>query len=305
MQKKYLLSDSRLVEGDGDSCPVSLFIAPTEEERRYLVDELQIDEHTLNSALDPDEQSRLEFEPNHVALILKRPRNYSADEEFLFKVASLGMFLFKDRLVLVAAENDGIFDARPMTRVRNVPHVTLKLIFVAISHFLGHLKVINMISEELEHKINASMENRYLLNLFTLEKSLVYYLNAIHSNGMLIERMRNSAAKIGITAEDLEYLDDILIENNQCYKQSEIYSNVLSGLMDARASIVNNNLNVLMKTLNMITIAIMVPTFVVSAFSMNVLMPLDKDSPGTFYFIMSLAAVSVVALLAIWRYKKI
>jgi magnesium transporter len=148
------------------------------------------------------------------------------------------------------------------------------------------------------------MDNRYLLNLFTLEKSLVYYLNAINSNGLLIERMRNTCAKIGIQGEELEYLDDILIENNQCFKQAEIYSNVLSGLMDARASIVSNNLNVLMKTLTMITIAIMVPTFVVSAFSMNVTIPLERH-PYAFYIIMSLAATSVLSFLAIWRIKKL
>jgi magnesium transporter len=305
MLKKYLISGNTLIEGEGEDCPVSLYIAPDESERRYLVEVLQIDEHTLNSALDPDEQPRLEFEPNHVAIIYKRPRNYSAEEEFLFKVASVGMFVFKDRLILVASENDGIFDARPMTKVRSLTHVLLKLIYLSISHFLGHLKVINMISDELEHKISASMENRYLLNLFTLEKSLVYYLNAIHSNGLLLERIRNTSGKLGIQGEELEYLDDILIENNQCYKQAEIYSNVLSGLMDARASIVNNNLNVLMKTLNLITIGIMVPTFVVSAFSMNVLMPFNKDNPLTFYGIMGMAAISVVALLAIFRYKKV
>ncbi|MDX9971762.1 MAG: magnesium transporter CorA family protein [FCB group bacterium] len=304
MQKHYTISGNCLVEGDGEESTVTLYIAPNEAERRYLVEVLQIDEHTLNSALDPDEQPRLEFEPNHVAIIYKRPRNYSAEEEFLFKVASVGMFLFKDRLILVASENDGIFEARPMTKVKSLTHVMLKLIFFSISHFLGHLKVIQMISDELEHKINAGMDNRYLLNLFTLEKSLVYYLNALNSNGLLIERLRNTSAKVGIGGEELEYLDDILIENNQCYKQAEIYSNVLSGLMDARASIVSNNLNVLMKSLTMITIAIMVPTFVVSAFSMNVSIPLQHN-PFAFIIIMGLAAASVLSLLAIWRIKKL
>ena len=123
------------------------------------------------------------------------------------------------------------------------------------------------------------MENKYLINLFSLEKSLVYYLNAINSNGVLIEKIRHNAARIGFTQEKMELLDDIIIENNQCYRQAEIYSNILASLMDARVSIVSNNLNVLMKTLNIITIAIMVPTFVVSRFSMNVKIPFGlKDT---------------------------
>ena len=306
MLKRYTLSDNRLVEQVEDACPcqVYLYVAPDEAERRYLVDELQIDEHTLNSALDPDELPRLEFEPNHVALIFKRPRNYSVEEEFLFKVASVGFFLFKDRLVLVAAENDGIFEAKPMAKVRSVQHVLLKLIYLFISHFLGHLKVISMISDELEDKINASMENRYLLNLFTLEKSLVYYLNAIAGNGVMLDKLKNYAARIGVTGEDFEYLDDTIVENSQCYKLAEIYSNVLSGLMDARASIVSNNLNVLMKTLNLITITIMVPTFVVSAFSMNVHIPFE-ESPYAFGMVMTLALASVMGVLWYWRYKKL
>jgi magnesium transporter len=160
-----------------------------------------------------------------------------------------------------------------------------------------------MISDELEKKINAAMENSYLINLFTLEKSLVYYLNSINSNGVLIEKLKNNSAKVGFVGEEVEFLDDMLIENNQCYRQAEIYSNILASLMDARASIVGNNLNVLMKTLNIITIGIMVPTFVVSAFSMNVAIPMQQFSHA-FWVIMGLAFLSVAGLIVYWRKKK-
>jgi magnesium transporter len=147
------------------------------------------------------------------------------------------------------------------------------------------------------------MENKYLINLFTLEKSLVYYLNAINSNRVLVERLKLNAAKIGLNPDQLELIDDIIIENNQCYRLAEIYSNVLSNLMDARASIVSNNLNVLIKTLNIITIGIMIPTLVVSAFSMNVKIPL-AELRHAFWIILGLAGVSVVGVIMIWRYRK-
>jgi magnesium transporter len=174
----------------------------------------------------------------------------------------------------------------------------------SVLHFLEHLKVINSISEELEQKINTSMENRFLISLFALEKSLVYYLNAINTNGVLLEKLRNNAIKIGFNQDDLEYLDDLIVENSQCYRQAEIYSNILASLMDARVSIVSNNLNVLMKRLNIITIGIMVPTFVVSAFSMNVGIPLSRH-PFAFWIIMGLAAVSVGGFMAFWRSNKL
>lgn len=293
----------KICETTNDTGDIAVYINPNENEKKYLIDELKIDEHTLSSALDPDELSRLEFEPDHVALIFKHPKSYSADDKFLFKVSSLGLFLFKNRLVILMSENVPLFDGKLFTTNKSLTHVVLKVMQRIISNFLGHLRVINVISEDLEDKINKAMENRNLLNLFVLEKSMVYYLNAINSNGIVIEKIRNNAAKIDISTELLELLDDIHIENNQCYKQAEIYSNILTGLMDARGSIVGNNLNVLMKTLNIITIGIMVPTFVVSAFSMNVKIPLS-GSPAAFLIIMGMAAVSVISFMLFWKFKK-
>ncbi|MBN1420200.1 MAG: magnesium transporter CorA family protein, partial [Planctomycetes bacterium] len=258
---------------------------------------------TLASALDPDELSRLEFEPEHVAMILKRPRNYSSEDNFLFKVVSTGFFLFKDRLLIVAAD-EPTFDGKPFLRLRSLPDLILRIIYRTIIHYEQHLRTINMISSELEQEINTAMENKHLLNLFALEKSLVYYLNAISSNAVLVEKLRNNAAKIGFTPENLELLDDIIIENNQCHGQAQIHSNILASLMDARASIVANNLNVLMKTLNIIMIALMLPTLVVSIFSMNVPIPLQKHDLA-FWMIIVLAAVTALAVGLVWRYKRL
>jgi magnesium transporter len=304
MLVRYNIVDHKIIPVVDGPCLISVYINPDEKEKRYLIDQVKLDEHTLNSALDPDELSRLEFEPEHVALIFKRPKNYSGDDKFLFKVSSTGAFLFKDCLILVISEDIPLFEGVQFAKVFSPAHLVLKLIYRSIFHFLEHLKIISAISDDLQNKINKAMENRHLLNLFTLEKSLVYYLNSINSNGALIEKLRVNSAKIGFGTDEIELLDDTLIENSQCYKQAEIYSNILAGLMDARASIVSNNLNVLMKTLNIITIAIMVPTLVVSAFSMNVKIPI-QDHPLAFWIIISLAVLSVVTVIMIWRYKKL
>ena len=158
-----------------------------------------------------------------------------------------------------------------------------------------------MCSEDLEKEINKAMENKTLLNLFTLEKSLVYYLNAIGSNGRVIERIRVNSGRLGLTTENMGLLDDIAIENSQCLEQAQIYSAVLSGLMDARVSVVSNNLNVLMKTLNIIMVALMGPTLLVSVFSMNVAIPL-ANRPATFWFvILSAALVAAASVLFLQR----
>lgn len=302
MLKKFQVEDRKLVEVEDRESPFLVYVNPDETEKKYLVETLKFDEHTLASALDPDELSRLEFEPEHVAIIFKRPRNYSAQDQFLFKVSSIGAFLFKDKLIIVVNE-DVPFNGIVFNRVPTPALLLLRLIYRSIFHYLEHLKIIRAISDELQDKVSKSMENRHLLNLFTLEKSLVYYLNSINSNGVLIEKLRANAPKIGLGIEEQELLEDTHIENNQCYRQAEILSNVLSSLMDARASIVSNNINVLMKTLNIITIAIMVPTFVVSAFSMNVGIPMARH-PQAFWLILGLALMSVVGFTLFWRYKR-
>jgi magnesium transporter len=303
VQKKFQIVNHILVETDSEQAPVTVVINPDDTEKRYLVDTLRIDEHTLASALDPDELSRLEFEPEHLALIYKRPRSYTAADQFLFKVSSVGAFLFKDKLILVVSEDVPLAEGLQSIRVTSPAEMVLRLIYRAILHYREHLKVISAISDDLQEKIAKSMENRHLLNLFTLQKSLVYYLSSITSNTALLEKLKLNSTKIGFPTEEIELLDDIIIENNQCYKQAEIYSNILAGLMDARVSVVSNNLNMLMKTLNIITIAIMVPTFVVSAFSMNVRIPLEEH-PYAFFIIMGLALLSVLSFLAFWRYRR-
>jgi magnesium transporter len=300
MLKQLYITDGKVTENGVGDAPVWVYTAPDEAERRFLIDQLKIDEHTLSSALDPDELSRLEFEPEHIAMIFKRPKHYTAQDNFLFRVISTGVFLFKDRLIIVRADEALLFEGRPFLKMQSVHDVFLKLIYRAISHFVEHLKAINMISTELEQQINTSMENRYLLNLFTLEKSLVYYLSAINSNGALIDKVRNNAAKLGLTPENIEFLDDVLIENNQCRGQTEIYSQVLSSLMDARASIISNNLNVRIKALTIITITIMLPTLIVSIFSMNVPIPFTHHPYG-FWIVGGLAAFSAGIVAILWR----
>jgi magnesium transporter len=303
MVSSFRIINNKITREDNSTANIFVYNNPTDAEKKILVDEYKLDEHTLNSSLDADELARLESEPDHLAMIFKMPKNYTAKEPLVFRVNSMGAFLFKDKIIVVLNDDINLFHGKHFSKVFTLNDVLLRLIFTAIVHFVDHLKVINMISDEIERKISTATENKYLLNQFTLGKSLVYYQNAINSNGALIDKLKLSSSKINLTTEEQELLDDILIENNQCYKQAEIYSNILASLMDAKASIISNNLNVLMKTLNIITIMIMVPTFVVSAFSMNVEIPLQRH-PLAFIIIMSLALISVLVFFIFWKMKR-
>jgi len=300
MLKTYNLIQGSITECLPHDMSVLLYICPDENERKTLVDFYKLDAHTLSSALDPDEQPRFEFEPDHFAVIFKRPKSYSGEDRLLFKVSSTGLFLFKDKLIIVLNEDVPVFDHKKLLKILSLNDLALKIIYSSISHFMEHLKIITSLTESIESKINKSLENKYLTQLFTLQKSLVYYLQSISANGTLFERLKNNSEKIKFSQEQVEFLDDMIIENNQCYRQAEIYNNILASLMDARASIVGNNLNILMKTLNLITIGLMFPTLIVSIFSMNVEFPL-RDQPYAFYVIIGIALSSVAAVAIYWR----
>lgn len=252
----YKIENAKVSECSQEESLVILYVAPLDEEISELIRVYNIDEHDVHSCLDPNELSRLAFEDDYTLLIMKRPENYSSNN-LLFNVNSMGIFLQKGKMLVVMAEELHIFDGRQFAKLKTVGDILIKLLYGVISHFLGHLKVINMVSDELEQKINTSMENRYLINMFVLEKSLVYYLDGISSNAKVIDKIKLNANKIGFNEENLDLLDDIIIENQQCQKQAEIYLNILTGLMDARGSIVNNNLSILIKRLTIINIVFM------------------------------------------------
>ncbi len=303
MSKKYTFENNKLVETEADNAAVYLYTSPSLEEQKYLVDHFKIDEHTLASSMDPEEIARIEFEPNHAAMIFKRPKNYSGKDQLEFKVASMGMFLYEDKLVVVLSEDIPLFVGKRFANVTSPQEVFLKIIYNAIAHYLEHLRVITLISEEIEDKMTESMDNKYLLNLLSLEKSLVYYVNAITSNGFVFNRVLSLAPRLWLNETQKEVLEDIIVENNQCQKQAEIDYDILALLIEARANVINNNLNILIKKLTTITICLMFPSFIVSLFSMNVGIPLAEHAHA-FWIICSLAALSVIGIIAFWKYKK-
>jgi magnesium transporter len=204
-------------------------------------------------------------------------------------------------MVVILSDSDiPLVDERRFSKMSSLKIFVLRLLNYSIYHFTEHLKIINRISDEIEAKIESSMKNEYLIYMFSLGKGLTYYLNAINSNDMLLRRLQSSRS-LAFDETERDLLDDLMIENQQCLRQAEIYSNILANMTGARASIVSNNLNILMKTLNILTVGIMVPTFVVSAFSMNVPIPMS-EFPGAFLVIMGLAGMSVAGFM--WFYKK-
>ena len=301
MLQSYSVINGRIAKGAEGFPQIEVYILPDETERNHLINDYGVDEHTLLSSTDPDETPRIEFEDNHTAVILKYPKNYSAEDNFLFKVKSMGIFIFPpERIVIVLDDSVPLFTGRLASNVKAAQDVLLKTLLQTIRHFETHLRVINLCSDEIEHEINKSCGNKNLLNMFTLEKGLVYYVNALNGNRRVIERMKVNAQKFGFTEENIELLDDLAIENRQFLDQAEVYSQVLSGLMDARASIINNNLNVMMKNMNAIVIAISVPTFFTGVFGMSEFTAFLTGSKWFVGYPLFVFAMLLLALFIYW-----
>ena len=254
MHKKFEIVDRSIVLSNKEDSVINFFINPDENEKQSILTNLDFDEHTLSSALDADEISRVEFEKDYTFIVWKRPDNYSFEAQLLFKVSSVGIILSNKKIIVILNEDYDLYNKREFNKVNSLYDYFLKILFYTVRHYNDHIKAINMMSKELQEKITVSLENKYLVQMFNLSESLVYYINAINANNTVLIKLKNNAQKIGLTTEEVEVLDDLIIESNQCYKQAEIYSTILSGLMDARGNLINNNMNILLKKLTIINV---------------------------------------------------
>ncbi|AXI61493.1 magnesium transporter [Pseudomonas kribbensis] len=291
MINSFALSHGALQRVERLDAEVMLFSDPDAAERDLLHSHFKLDEHALASALDPDEVSRIEFHPDHLFLIWKRPENYSGGGSLAFEVSSCGLLFSPGQLLVIATDDTplhGLGTGRPL----NAPlDVLLDLLFNNIHHYLGHLKVIKLVARELQQKFNASMQNQHLVQMFNLSESLIYYINALHSNGAVLTRLRNHAEKQHFGSEAIGLIDDLIIENNQCYKQAEIYSTVFSGLIDARGNLMNNSMNNLLRKLTLINVVFLPLNLIASIGGMSEFSMMTAGTPWWVSYPLFLAAM--------------
>jgi magnesium transporter len=307
MIKPFDIANNALVPSENPAAPVLVFVTPDAAEADMLRREFEIDEHSLLSAFDPDEESRLEIDGESLTIIWKRPMNYSGQDNFYFNVASVGLYLAKGRLAIVLTEDVPIAPAgsRKSQKVSSPLDVMLAFLYETILHYLEHLKVIKMISRDLQQKINTSMENKHLIQMFNLSESLVYYTNAINGNLGVLNRLKSYAEKGGLPEPVRDLIDDLIIENNQCFRQTEIYATVFSGLMDARGSLVNNNMNVLLRNLTIINIVFLPLNLLAGVGGMSEFSMMTSGVDWRVSYSMFMVAMLLVGLLTAFLLRRV
>jgi len=256
---------------------IIVYAAPTQEEKLEAMRLWGLDVYDVESALDPDEIPRIEYSSGRAALIWNWPRNAAVADQIRFDVASMGLFLTQGKLIIVTDDPRVPFSAKEFAGASSALDVLLRLLLHTVHHYLGHLPVIKQMTVELSSKIGASMENKYFLEMFALRESLVYYLNAIEANGAVLAKLRANAERLALPPQQVEFLHDLILDNQQCARQAQIHSSVLAGLMDARGTIINNNVNVLLKNLTLINVVFLPLTLIASIGGMSEFTMMTKE----------------------------
>ncbi len=259
MQANFSILNGKIVESSNEEAILHVFSTPTPEEKKEIIQRLGVDDYDFDATLDPDEISRVEFEQDLTAIIWKQPHAGDFSLKAQFDVLSVGFFIHNNSLILITDQEDIPFDKKIFDGVKSVNDILLRYFFYTIRQYLKHLKTIKQTKSRLENKLSQSMENKYFLQMFDISESLVYYINAIEANGAVLSKLqtnaiRTSPDRLKFTTDELDYLEDTILENAQSARQAHIYSTVLSGLMDARGNIINNNMNVLLKNLTLINV---------------------------------------------------
>lgn len=281
---------------------------PTATEILEIADTYRIDPDDLRAPLDEEERSRIETENNYTLILVDVPTIEERGGKDWYVTIPMGIITTDEAIITVCLEETTVLNAFMDGRVRDFhtymkTRFILQILYKNASLYLQYLRVIDKKSAVVEEKLHKSTKNRELIELLELEKSLVYFTTSLRSNEVVLEKlMRNE--KIKKYPEDTELLEDVIVENKQAIEMANIYSGILSGTMDAFASVISNNLNIVMKFLATITIVMSIPTMVASFYGMNVNtagVPF-ADSPYGFWIVLGLTLI--LTLSVAWIFSK-
>lgn len=252
----------------------------------------------LKAALDEEERSRIELEDRYILVLTDIPVMFSQTN---YDTLPLGIIISEDHIITVCLEDNPVISEFNLDTLRNFntakrTRFLFQILYKSATYYLKYLKQINKRTDQIEIDLRKSMKNQEIFQLMDLQKALTYFTASLRSNGVVMDRLlrlrSNSQSQhlIKMYEEDEDLLEDVIIENNQAIQMVEMYTNILSSMTDAFASIISNNLNMVMKFLASMTIILAVPTMVFSLWGMNVPVPF-ADHPMGFPFVMTIASI--------------
>lgn len=284
-----------------DKCWINV-VHPTVMEIEYLVNTIGVREEFLKSALDREETSHTDEEDNQKLIIVDIADIEKNEDSEIYVTTPMGVILTGNYIITITLNENKALEDIILGRVKGVDisdatqflfHILLRIAVV----FLIYLRRIERKFTRIEKTLYESLKNEELIQLLTLNKALVYFSASLKANEVTLEKILRGRV-VDLTREDSDILDDALIEIRQAIEMANIYSSILSGTMDAYASVVSNNLNIIMKVLTLITIIMTVPNIIFSFYGMNV-----SGIPLTNFWWAPII-ISVVGSLIAWFWLK-
>ena len=282
--------------------------SPTEDELRQVEDALHVPAEFLRYPLDEEERPRIDIDEDndHVLIIADFPYIRREGLNAKYETQPVGIVLSGKCLVTISLREASVLEQFKTNRVRDFitgyrTRFTFQIMFAGTKDYLKLLRFMDKTIDAAEHQLNKSISNKELFKLMELGKSLIYFSTSLKSNEAVLEKlMRGKFVKN--YEEDEELLDDVIIEYKQALEMANIYASIINGSMDAYASIISNNLNVVMKFMAAMTIVLAIPAVITGFFGQNIPLPFDRAefAANPFPFIIVLGICVAATGFAIW-----
>lgn len=282
-------------------------VAPSDEDLLLISKKTGVSLEFLKAALDEEETSRIDTEDNNLLVIVDIPFTEMEDNSLTYDSYPLSIIHTESTIITVCLKNSKVLTDFIDRKIKSFftfkrSRFILQILYRIASYYLLYLRQIDKKSLMIEQKLHKSMKNKELIQLLSLEKSLVYFSTSLKANEITLEKMLKLEL-LQKYPEDQDILEDVIIENKQAIEMANIYSNILSGTMDAFASVISNNLNIVMKLLASITIVMAIPNIIFGSFGMNVNGIPFSTSPSAFGIVYGIAAIACLVSIIILRKK--
>ena len=280
-------------------------VQPSEQELLFISKKTDISLDLLNAALDEEETSRIDVELSNILIIVDVPFTSIEENSLTYGTYPLGIISNDNYIVTISIKKNKVISDFIDGKIKNFytnkrPRFTLQILNKITTYFLLYLRQIDKKSQLIHNKIHKSMKNKELIQLLSLEKSLVYFSTSLKSNEMTLEKLLKYDF-IQKYEEDKHLLEDVIIDNKQAIEMAHIYASVLSSLLEFFAALISNNLNMVMKFLASMTIVISVPSIIFTMWGSNVPLPFANNPFG--FLILLLIALLLSSIIAIILYK--
>jgi len=274
-----------------------------------LQSDFSLDPELLLDVMDQDELSRIEDWDDYALTIMRLPV-FTPNSEVAYSTAPVGAIVYPDKIITICWTDSEVLKDMSANRIKGLslsdfPAFLIRILARSDIMFLRYLKEISRRVTSIQNELHEQIENAELIQLLNLEKSLTYFTTSLKANQLLLEKIRRTRI-LKLDEDDREWLDDVEIDNRQAMEMADTYSSITTGVMDAFANVISNNMNVIMKKLTVISLVLMIMSFITSFWGMNIRLPWSQSGSWTgFFCITALCVISATVAYIIMNLKPV